>query len=761
MLKKVLSVTLAIAMLFTVCSVGFSASAADFAGYTAVSTKEDLYNIRNNTSGKYYLTNDIVFDSTDANWKPIESFSGILDGNGYSIKGLKIKSEAFADELSLGMINKMYGKVCNLTMDSGEVEYFTDKYSTTAEEAYLYIGTIAGTCYGEIVNCHNTGEVVATAEYQDSMVNAGGIVGRIYEGTVKNCTNSGSVYTSYMSGGIAGYAHISDVDSCSNSGSIYSDYKYAYAGGIVCFIDSSVISNCYNTGEVTAYFPPEDNDLLFGYDFTNIVGGITAYMIDTKEYNRDSAIRNCYNRGTIVGTCYVGGIMGFSSFGYIENCYNSGMILADHTAGGVAGYTYGTKVSDCFNAAFVTTYTDYGDYAKAGGICGIADYGELKNCYNVGPVTASVATSGDIEVGGVVGLLSENPLENCYYYSMFNDKGIGNNRAKANEIANMIELATKETYKGFDFDNVWKVDYSTGYAFPMLRNLPCEDLGLDWQLGMTEEKSVGVSVKHTGKCGDNLTWTIYSTNVLYITGTGDMYDYSKSNPAPWSKYPFEKVAAVTNGVTSVGDYAFYNCDKLATVYLGYDVERIGDSAFENCDNLVTAVINEKVNYIGKNAFADCPNYIGTEFIGHIVQFFAIPAEDGNSCVFNVRGTQSGNTKTIDLINDVSKTSLNYGDVLWLTVDESKIPEGCTVSWFTANAFFTLYAEDGDNIAIQNVSKGGKDTVYAMIVDEDYVAVRDENGELMVDCVEIQTSYNFFMLIIHWIRSLFGIVRTYT
>lgn len=760
--KKALSAVLTIIMLLSVCAVGFSSSATEFVGYTAISTKEDLYNIRNNTSGNYYLINDIVFTEEDTLWTPIETFSGILDGNGFSIKGLKINSKAFADELSVGMINKLYGKICNLTMEGGETRYYTDRYSYTAEKAYLYVGTFAGTNYGEIENCHNSNIVNSTSEYVSAEVYVGGIAGRVYEGSIKNCTNSSVLFSTHFAGGITGYSHMSDISGCSNSGRINSDYEYACAAGIACWVESSAITDCFNTGEIYAYYPvvsgnPFDAD---AYDFTNTAGGIAAQVKNSNKYNKDSIVSNCYNTGKVIGTCYVGGLIGLISYGYIEKCYNSGMVLSDHLAGGISGYTYGTSVSDCFNVAFVTTYTDYASFAKAGGICGIADYGEISNCYNVGPVTASTASTSKSDVGGVVGILSAHTLENCYYYSMFNEKGVGNKSNKVTQINNMIELSQEKTYKGFDFNNVWEIDYSTGYSFPILRGMDSNNIGLDWQLAMTDKKSVGLSVKHTGTCGDNLTWTIYSSNVLYITGTGDMYDYSISNPAPWSKYPFEKVAAITNGVTSVGDYAFYNCDKLATVFLGYDVERIGKSAFENCDKLVTTIVNEKVNYIGGRAFADCPNYVGTEYIGHIVQFFTILIENENHCFFMTKSAKTDSESTVDLINDVPKTTLNYGDVLWVTVDESKLPEGCHVEWDVANLSLSRFDDDGNNIAIQSLNKGGKDTLFAVVVDENYVAVRDENGDIMFDCIEINSKYNIFMHIIYFFRSFFRAYKIY-
>ena len=66
-------------------------------GYTVIKTAQDLDNIRNDLDGKYILMNDIDLSSY-SNWDPIgevdvdtgtgQGFTGVLDGNGYTISNL-------------------------------------------------------------------------------------------------------------------------------------------------------------------------------------------------------------------------------------------------------------------------------------------------------------------------------------------------------------------------------------------------------------------------------------------------------------------------------------------------------------------------------------------------------------------------------------------------------------------------------------------------------------------------------------------------
>ncbi|MDR2654216.1 MAG: leucine-rich repeat protein, partial [Mycoplasmataceae bacterium] len=60
-------------------------------------------------------------------------------------------------------------------------------------------------------------------------------------------------------------------------------------------------------------------------------------------------------------------------------------------------------------------------------------------------------------------------------------------------------------------------------------------------------------------------------------------------------------------VTNIGDYAFYNCDKISSsLELPNSVTTIGNSAFENCGLLTeTLTIGSDVSSIGNKAFSNC------------------------------------------------------------------------------------------------------------------------------------------------------------
>ena len=71
------------------------------------------------------------------------------------------------------------------------------------------------------------------------------------------------------------------------------------------------------------------------------------------------------------------------------------------------------------------------------------------------------------------------------------------------------------------------------------------------------------------------------------------------------------ITEVSSNVTSVSDYAFYDCDSLTTVNLPL-VTSIGSNAFQNCSSLTTADF-PLVTYVGQKAFYDCDSLTTVNF----------------------------------------------------------------------------------------------------------------------------------------------------
>lgn len=104
----------------------------------------------------------------------------------------------------------------------------------------------------------------------------------------------------------------------------------------------------------------------------------------------------------------------------------------------------------------------------------------------------------------------------------------------------------------------------------------------------------------SGTCGDNLTYTLDSNGVLTISGTGDMQNSSFG----WNKNKIKSVV-INDGITSIGQDAFYQCTNLTSVTIPGSVISIGNYAFQECASLTSITIPDSVTSIGQNLFFRC------------------------------------------------------------------------------------------------------------------------------------------------------------
>lgn len=376
----------------------------------------------------YLLTADIDLEGRE--WEPIGNdsvfFSGVLDGGGHTVTGLKI---SYKDPLTgVGMDDvALIGH-----MSEGTVKNLTVAASTlSARGAQPRCAAIVANCRESLIeNCHVAADVTVASTYQAAGVvanasstfvigctnaaaitgegdgsQAGGIAARA-DGPVENCANSGTVTAGGDAAGIAVLAN-SGVKNCANSAPVTADA--GCAGGIVGTFDdgalnkesndtSVTLENCTNSGPVTS--------------LRDVAGGIAAAC-------RTGTVRGCANTAPVRGAEEAGGIMGFfhlSAFGNpaptftVENCTNSGTVTAiaefgQGVAGGICADLMGGKdtlffFENCTNTGAVETGGQTGvaeSYGAAGGIIGNGQVRGLtiRGCVNEGSVRG-VHTAGGI-----------------------------------------------------------------------------------------------------------------------------------------------------------------------------------------------------------------------------------------------------------------------------------------------------------------------------------------------------------------------------
>ena len=86
-------------------------------------------------------------------------------------------------------------------------------------------------------------------------------------------------------------------------------------------------------------------------------------------------------------------------------------------------------------------------------------------------------------------------------------------------------------------------------------------------------------------------WELDQDGVLKISGQGEMQNWENETEVPWSEQRQEiKKVEITEGVTSVGGYAFSNCVNVAEIVIPDSVQEIGEYAFFNCNGLSSMTI---------------------------------------------------------------------------------------------------------------------------------------------------------------------------
>ena len=184
-------------------------------------------------------------------------------------------------------------------------------------ETVAYVGLFGFALGANFVNIGIQNSVVsgsATGGGLADMAFVGAICGRANESTISNCYNTGQV-------------------------SAFSNRGNPYAGGLIGgLFGTSVISHCYNTGNITAarsgYFSAAGG--LFG----TAEGWYTT--IDSVTLN------DCYNTGNI-SSRVSGGLIGTNLSAYItytvNRCYNTGNISGDGSSASGAG-TFAHRMGD-------------------------------------------------------------------------------------------------------------------------------------------------------------------------------------------------------------------------------------------------------------------------------------------------------------------------------------------------------------------------------------------------------------------------------
>lgn len=115
--------------------------------------------------------------------------------------------------------------------------------------------------------------------------------------------------------------------------------------------------------------------------------------------------------------------------------------------------------------------------------------------------------------------------------------------------------------------------------------------------------ALAADVVASGTCGESVTWTLDSNDVLTVSGTGTME--KPDGGVIWGyDYPDLQKVCIEDGITGIGDNAFKTCP-MTTVEIPESVTSIGSHAFAGCSRLQRVVLPDGITAIADYAFFDC------------------------------------------------------------------------------------------------------------------------------------------------------------
>ena len=163
---------------------------------------------------------------------------------------------------------------------------------------------------------------------------------------------------------------------------------------------------------------------------------------------------------------------------------------------------------------------------------------------------------------------------------------------------------------------------------------------------MNDSDSSEAASETSGSCGADLAWSYdSSTGALTVTGSGSMTDFSYSDTR-WGGNDIKSVS-LPDGLTSIGEVAFYGCTSLSSVTIPDSVTSIGYYAFSGCTSLTSVTIPDSVTSIGYDAFSGCTSLT------------AINVAEGNTAYVSENGVLFNKSKTSLIQYPAGKTDSAY------------------------------------------------------------------------------------------------------
>lgn len=231
-------------------------------------------------------------------------------------------------------------------------------------------------------------------------------------------------------------------------------------------------------------------------------------------------------------------------------------------------------------------------------ISGIHDSDEFAGYYPDPKVSSISSQGGKVSLVATADQSTVGYYGTLRYYRLCQDTGelayLGNSRIDAGGIIDANVVAGR-TYTYYVYANWTKGGAGAQCGF------------IDATITVGDDSSAKVMECNAiepqpGEDGSKITWSI-TNGVLDVRGTGPVPSYSVDNPAPWHSRRNEITKIVVHdGVTSLGECAFYDCSKATSATIPDSVRYIGPAAFYGCSSLTSLGLGQGVQVIGDYCF---------------------------------------------------------------------------------------------------------------------------------------------------------------
>lgn len=381
----------------------------------------------------------------------------------------------------------------------------------------------------------------------------------------------------------------------------------------------SIEANPFNT---TAYYNTEsnwENGILYVGKFLVAVQDNTSGACEVKQGTTviaDNAFNNCSqitslvipNTVTKIPAALLSGCSNLQSvtLPFVgESATSSGNTALFGYIFGTSNYTGATATRQNYNSYYSSTYYYIPTSLKSVTITGGDIYsGAFYNCNELTNVTLSnnVKSIGSSAFSGCTKLESitlpfigakENSTSNSHFGYIFGASSYNANDDYVPSALKTVIITGGSTVESSAFRNCVNITSITlPDSITSIKNNAFENCSSLTAITIPS-KVTDIAYSAFFDCSKLATITVDANNTTYKSIEGNLYSKDEKTLILYAPGKTDTTFTIPDSVTTIDEYAFYNCDTLTSIIIPESVTTIGSYAFNGCDKFVSAEFKNK------------------------------------------------------------------------------------------------------------------------------------------------------------------------